>query len=481
MEKNMSSTFKRYLVKAMGLCKGHPRIYLDMADLGVTGFTPGQSYRRDISTEKKLITLTLDQAGKYTVCKKDKKSGAQFPVIDLNSSEALKPFEGMTAVRIILEEGKIHILPLASEARRTERLDRMARNLDAGVLRTAGAAFGGGVLDHGAHAGLKEAGISAELVVAIEIDNEMLEHAASANDVITSKTQIISAPMQELAQDEWAMRRLPQSDLCLLGVPCSGASIAGKSRRGLAKMEDHPVVGGLIASAIMLINRINPAVLVIENVTQYADTASAEILRQYLRDSGYTVHETILKASDFGCLENRNRWFLTASSRGISMSLDGLEPVLKPVRSVSEILDDVAPDASDWRTFEYLKTKELRDESKGNGFSMQVVSPVSTTVPVIRRGYAKSGSTDVLLSHPTDPSLLRPFSVIEHARIKQVPERLVAGLNKTNGHALLGQGVAYVPVVALFKRIGECLVKWHAERHENAFLPMPRLLSNATG
>ena len=71
-----------------------------------------------------------------------------------------------------------------------------------------------------------------------------------------------------------------------------------------------------------------------------------------------------------------------------------------------------------------------------------------------------SGSTDALLAHPTNPDLLRPFTVAEHARIKEVPEHLVDGLCKTAGHSLLGQAIAYAPVKALFKRIGESILNW---------------------
>ena len=60
--------------------------------------------------------------------------------------------------------------------------------------------------------------------------------------------------------------------------------------------------------------QISLVVIVIENVKPYAETASAQILRQHLRDSGYDVQETTLGASDFGSLENRVRWFLVVAT-----------------------------------------------------------------------------------------------------------------------------------------------------------------------
>ena len=56
---------------------------------------------------------------------------------------------------------------------------------------------------------------------------------------------------------------------------------------------------------------------------------------------------------------------------------------------------------------------------------MQVVTPESTSVPTLRKGYHKGGSTDPLLTHPTNPELLRQLTVVEHARIKEVPVELV--------------------------------------------------------
>lgn len=450
---------KRYIVRQIGLNKGAPRVFLEFADLALAGFTPGRTYKRDVNQDDKRITLTVVDHGSHVVSKKDR-DGKLCPVIDINSAEALKPFEGMQAVRIVLTDNRIFILPLASETRRLERLKRLAAHLDAGEVTTAATSFGGGVLDHAAHTGLEAAGIRAKLAMANEIDEGLLEHARQHNAVVTGATQLIAAPMQELVQDEWAMSQIDKADFFQIGIPCSGASIAGRSSRGLKMPEHHPEVGHLVASALMLINRVNPAVVVVECVTQYSATASAQILRQHLRDSGYDVQETELRGQEFGCLENRDRWFLVAATKGLPVNLADLAPALRPVRTVSEILDPIPDDAPDWRTFQYLKQKEVRDAAKGNSFSMQVVTPASTSVGVLRKGYAKGGSTDPLLAHPTNPELLRPFTVAEHAKIKQVPLALVEGLSKTDGHILLGQGIVYQPVVELFKRIGQNLVAW---------------------
>lgn len=470
----------QYIVRKLGLSRGIPRVYLDTQAMAKAGFEPGKSYQRMIDTEKRRITLTLEPGGDYLVSRKEK-AGKMVPVIDITSTEAFKSFEGMEAVRIVIEANRISILPLASEAKRLDRLDRLRTNLANGEVSTAGISFGGGVLDHAAHAGLREAGIDSRLAMANEIDEDLLSHAQDHNDVWSSTTVGISAPMQELVQDDAAMRRLPQVDVLAAGIPCSGASQAGKSKRGLTMMEEHPEVGHLAVSALMIINRIQPAVCVIENVPQYANSASACIIRNHLRDSGYDVQETVLNAADFSCLEARQRWFLVAATRGIEMNLEGLEPVVRPVKKLSDVLEPIGPDAQDWRSFDYLKTKEKRDAEKGNSFSMQIVTPDSISCPTLRKGYHKGGSTDPLLAHPTDPDLLRQLTVIEHARIKEVPEHLVEGLSKTDGHILLGQGIAYSPVKALFKRIGQCLQTWKDSMSDQGTQSVGYSLARATG
>jgi DNA (cytosine-5)-methyltransferase 1 len=453
---------KKYLVHAIGKTKGKPRIFLQSLDLLASGFAPGKTYSRKVDHEKQRITLEIATNGEYVVCRKEK-AGKEVPVIDINSSQALAAFDGMQAVRVVIQENTILILPLASELKRTQRLDRLQKNLSSDTVTTAGLSFGGGVLDHAAHAGLHDAGLKAKLSAAIEIDADLLEHATSNNDIWDENTIAIAAPMQELVQDDAAMSKLPHVDILCAGIPCSGASVAGKAKRGLEMMEAHPEVGHLVASALMVINRIQPAVVVIENVPNYAHSASAHILRSHLRDSGYEVQEAVLDASVFGCLEARTRWFMIAATLCLNIDLQGLEPAATPVRHINDILDPIGPEAPDWRTFEYLKTKEIRDAAKGNSFAMQTVSPQSTSCMTLRRGYAKGGSTDPLLVHPNNPNLLRQFTVAEHARIKDVPIHLANGLSKTEGHALLGQGVAYKPVRALFKRIGQSLQKWQKQ------------------
>jgi hypothetical protein len=103
--------------------------------------------------------------------------------------------------------------------------------------------------------------------------------------------------------------------------------------------------------------------------------------------------------------------------------------------------------------------KEVRDVDAGKGFRMQTVTPESTSVPTLRKGYHKGGSTDPVLVHPINPSLLRKFTGKEHARIKGVPESLVDNMSDTMAHELLGQGIVFAPFEQVGEHIGRTLLK----------------------
>jgi len=256
------------------------------------------------------------------------------------------------------------------------------------------------------------------------------------------------------------LARLPKLDLLEMGLPCSGASRAGASKRGLSKMEDHPEVGHLVFAALVILNKTQPAVVLIENVPEYADSASAMILRYQLRDMGYVTHEAIVEGKDFGCIENRVRWCMVATTHGLEFDMNSLAPTVTVVHKLKEYLDgSIGPDDPRYRAVSYLKDKMERDAAKGNSFAMQTITAESTSVPTLRKGYQKGGSTDPRLLHPENPDLSRLLTAAEHARVKGVPDHLIAGLSDTVAHQLLGQGIAYAPFEAVGKRIGECLVK----------------------
>lgn len=450
------------VIHKIGQNKGAPRVWLQGEQPLRAGFKPGVTYSVEIMKDEDMVALKVCETGKRVVSKKEC-GGREVPVIDINSKEALGLFEGMGEVRVILSKNAIYILPLATARRKKERLDRLRSKLEQNEPLDVGSMnHGGGVLDHALHEGLEQAGVRSRLAFANDIDVDILEQAQRYNGLWDERTQFLGMPMQELAFDEYVASKLPSADIVTAGLPCAAHSVAARAKKQTALPEDDPAFGHLLVAFLAIIARVNPALIELENVEPYRNSASMSIIRNQLRDMGYVVHERILDASDWNCLEARVRMCMVAVTEGIEFDFDALLVPQKVPRRLGEILDDVAPDDPCWRPYDYLKSKEIRDAAKGNSFNMQLFDAESGSISTLRKFYHKGGSTDPLLKHPTDPDLLRQLNANEHARCKEIPEHLITGMSKTAAHELLGQSVAHPPFVSVGALIGKTVRRWAA-------------------
>lgn len=446
--------------------RGAPQVWIESMAAQRAGFLPGIRYSACLHSGGVLLVVAPE--GERVVSRK-LKGERTVPVIELNSMSVLGPLCGHETVRVVFGECRIFISPLASEIRRRRRLARLSRHLADRHLDTAGIATGGGVMSHAVHAGLQDAGLTAVSVLNNEIRCDLIEHAMTHNDAFGIQTIMANVPLQELAFDEEVIRRAPEVDLVELGLPCSGASRAGRAKNKNALPEEHPAVGHLVAPAIALLAKLNPAACILENVVAYGQSASAAVLRGFFREMGYDVHEQILLGTDWGELEARQRWFLVAVTRGIPFSFDALQPGHYPARRLSQVMDPVPLDDPSWSTMQYLKDKELRDTEAGKGFRMQIYDGSESSISTLTKGLAKRRSTDPFFRHPDDPDLLRLPTVREHARLKGVPEHLVEGLSQTLGHELLGQSIVYRPVREIAKLLGRAFLDFMSD----AVAPQP--------
>ncbi len=446
-------------VKKIGSNRGRPRIFLDGVQAVRAGFSPGECF--DVEVDGQRVTLVKKDDGSRVVTGRVR-NGRVHPVIDINSAELLKIFDGMDSVRIVVTHKAVFILPLASEVKRVERLDRLRNKIQQAMpLLTGSLSHGGGVLSHAIHQGMHDAGLSCTLALANEISEDFVVQAIEHNSLWDESTMALAMPMQELVQDEWVMSQLPKVELLEMGLPCSGASKAGKAKKSLEMMESHEHVGHLVASAIAIINKVQPAVVLLENVVDYSTSASAHILRHTLRDMGYDTHEAVLSGKDFGALEDRIRWCCIGVTKGVPFDMADIAPVARLVRTVGDVLDEsIGPEDERWRAVQYLKDKRQRDDGKGSRFLLQFLTAESTQVPTLRKGYNKGGSTDPRLMHPSNPELSRLLTPEEHARVKGVPVELIASMPETTAHQLLGQGIVYEPFRAVGQRIAECVMAY---------------------
>ena len=252
---------KSFSEHKLGLNKGAPRLWLEGRRPANAGFLPGARYSVEIRREKKAVVLRVVTDGHRVVAGKTR-NGKEVPIIDINSCELLEMFAGMEKIRVIARDGELCIVPLASEMRKRERLQRLLTKLNSNEpLKMGTLSHGGGILSLATHEGMAEGGVATKLSFANDIRGELLDHAAQVNPEWSPETIAIAAPMQEVAFDAWTMDNLPKIDLLVAGLPCEAASLSGRSKNGTACAEAHEDVGHLAVAFLAIIAKLNPAAL----------------------------------------------------------------------------------------------------------------------------------------------------------------------------------------------------------------------------
>lgn len=445
-------------VYSVGQNKGALRVWLRGKMLERAGFLPATRY--SISHRDGAVILTRDEAG-YRGVSTGKSNEKEFPVIDLNSFKVLAAFAGLEHVRVTFTNGEISIEPLASELRARQRIERTTQRIEAGeALQVGSLAHGGGIMSHAVHAGFTLAGIKTELAFANELRPEMIEQSMSFNPIWTSRSIALCGKLQELAFDESIVSKLPQIDVLECGLPCSGASVAGRVKRRLVHPESHPEVGHLVVPFLSLVMRVNPTAIIFENVVPYAASASMDIIRSTLADMHYDVQEITFSGEEFNAIENRKRLLMIAVTRGYSLSFSDMIRPEKKARTFGEIMEALPLDDPRWSTMQGLKNKEIADKEKGLSFAMQIFTADSPTIGTLTKGLAKCRSTDPKIQHPTNPELLRNPTPTEHGHAKNIPAaamEVIKGISATLAHELFGQSVIHNALAAAAELTGNVL------------------------
>ena len=438
---------------SIGFNKGAKRVWLQGNMLSRAGFVPHARF--DTVKEGNAIVLQVRDVAKRGVSVKRRKE-QEIPVIDINNSELLDMYEGLDTVRVIYQDRKIYILPLASELRKRERIERAKQLMISGQPLAVGSlAHGIGVMDDAVAEGFRQAGIKTKLKFANEIRFDLIDHCMSLNRTFDNETIALHGKMQELAYDEYVMQKVGRVDLITAGIPCSAASVAGRAKCKTSRPEQHEQVGHLVASIVAMLSRFNPLAFLGENVVPYSNSASMDILRTVFDDFGYDLYESTANGADWNALEHRERFVFVAMTKGVSFFPNDLEMPEKISRTLGEILENIPLDDERWRPMQGLKDKEIRDAAAGKSFAMQIFDADDQKICTLTKGLAKVRSTDAKIQHPVNPDLLRVPTSNEHAAAKGIPHEMLGDLSETIRHEGLGQSVIYQKMVSYGKLIAK--------------------------
>lgn len=445
----------------IGVHKKQPRIWLEGQKLSRAGIRIGSLYGVHADKERQRIELrevSEDFQGQtFTVSRRDR-NGVVHPVMDVRSQSLKEIFEGSERVRVAIKDGRIVVTANHLDVKSRERVARVRNKVSTGQpLAVCSLFHGGGVLDKAMHEGLARVGVQSFVQVGVELEPTYLDASLRNNPELWRPDSIaIASDIREVNLSKNA----PQCEILIAGIPCTGASRSGRSKNKLSCAEEHDSAGALFVDYLDAVKAVNPAVCIIENVPEYQNSSSMMVIRSVLVSLGYNVIEAALDGSDYGSLERRRRLAVVAYTPGAAdvFNFDNLQVVKQREATLSEILEDVPLDSTRWKTFEYLAEKEVRDIAAGKGFRRQLLTADADGCGVLGKGVAKCRSTEPFLVHPVDGSLSRIFTPVEHARLKGIPETVIAGESDTSAHEILGQSVIYPLFVAIGVELGKALL-----------------------
>lgn len=421
--------------------RGKPRVWIEGRKLAV-GFNAGDTYSVTYDKQKKLVKLQLDKNGTQVVCKRTKKDRIE-PLIELRDNELLDLFDYDTRLTIRVTKGLVTCSVNAIEAKNQTRAQEFLEKIVNGEPLSKGTLFtGGGIIDRAIHEGLKCAGIDSKVKLVVETEKMYLESFLSNQaDMLADDALIFNSKIEDIDLDEVEDFKL---DLLLCTLPCTAASKAGRTKNALEFAEQHESAGSCFYYALNFIKKFQVANIVMENVKEFLNVSSYAVIKSVLTNWGYSVKEKVLNSNEFGAIENRDRLCMVANLKSLNdFDFNYVIPVMDKPESLKECLEEISVESDEWRDFDYLKSKQIRDKANGKGFGVTLYKGDEPSVITIRRTYHKGGSCDPYVVHPNNPELWRLFTAKEHLRIKGIPENLVDGCSNTIAHEIAGQSGCY--------------------------------------
>lgn len=434
------------------------RLWLQGQDLSDYNWQPGRRFDRVIRNGE--IVIKANPTGRYVISRKGKSGrSAEIPVLDIQSCELTEEFSNCLSIRLEVDSHSIVVRRSDLDKRIQEREDAFIDAVSSGTELKIGSGYhGGGVLDSAMHEGFEQRGLSTAVSIAIEIDSDYLQSSRRNNRFWADDAIAVNSPIELMMMGDSIDRKL---HILTQGLPCTGASKAGKSKLKLKNAEDHEHAGSMFLYTLQWITKANPAIVVFECVTEYATSSSWSVVRAFLTAMGYNLSYREFTGNEFGALEDRKRMVAVAVSRGLDeqavFDIDSVTPRRNKPKYLIEVLDPVADDSTAWKEVNYLKAKSVRDKNDGKGFALQFLNPsTATKVGCIGRGYSKYRSTEPMINHPSGDGRIRLLSPAEHARVKTIPEHVVDGLGCTKATEILGQSVIY----EFFHQLGDYIARW---------------------
>ncbi len=181
----------------------------------------------------------------------------------------------------------------------------------------------------------------------------------------------ITGDITKISEDD-----IPDFDICLAGFPCQAFSLAGQ-RKGFADDYKGMSRGTLFFDVARICEKKKPKVIFCENVkglTIHDKGRTFDIIKNTLREIGYTPFEHILNSKDFGVPQNRERIYIVAFRNDIAPQKFIFPTPTDSSKRIRDILEGPVP-AKYYLSECYMQTlrdHKARHAAKGHGFGYEI-------------------------------------------------------------------------------------------------------------
>lgn len=319
----------------------------------------------------------------------------------------------------------------------------------------------------GTRLGAEQAGF--KVLASSEVDKHCL---------VTYQDNFGDAPLGDITKIN--AEDLPDFSVLTASTPCQSFSTQGK-QKGL---KDNR--GQLIHDVLRIVDSKKPKVVFIENVKGMATTNNGQGLKfvlKELKQRGYFSHWKVLKASEYGVPQGRERLFIVAFAENVPFTFP--KPTVLPAAS-GEILENFAHE-NYYLTQSEVDTQveaKIRYDSKGHNFGFQILDPQKPSSTILR---SESSLKKNLVAVPLDKKApasrgiyeskdsngktkkvhLRKLTPRECARLQGFPDSYKLTSSASQTYKQMGNSVPVPVIRELFKEILVSLTLWDSGMRVN--------------
>ncbi len=371
-------------------------------------------------------------------------------LLELKNKDTFKAIGDLGFVTVTFKRGKVVISVNYRDKLKMEREKSIFDALSNGAaIRTASFFSGLGMLAYHIKKGLEEAGIRSTMTFANDSSALAMALNLEANPIWENASKDAFAVIDDL--ENLDISQLMRSHVAEVGYPCLGQTkMCTKENRDL----NHPMVGTLFIKLLAALEKMNPAMVVFENTPSFMNSQTLKMIKREMH--GYRFEEVMLNANEHGDIEGRPRACIIAISEGLpKMGLESFtSPSSSPIPVLSDYLENIPPDSPLWREMAHVKRKE---QQASLNYKNMLYHGHENKIATICASYGAPKIGAPMIIHPANPNLQRQLTVFEHAKIRDLPEKLfnlVMDVNDgrhqlvnksgsmTAGHRLLGNGVS---------------------------------------